>query len=358
MANDPKDELTNKYHLVANPGPRSDWLYDRYIGIGSGSLNGDYSFTLGYPANRLSDESFDGRELRIVPRRPAEVRILAKANPMRHTVILCTDRREIEPLEIAQPSSADQLFGAMRRYAVMIAERYGYTVSVVRPNLYSAYHEAVDPPKPKILLPECARCGKPVYAGDQISANEQSHSGCVPAPVPVEPDFEVNMMEALVGWKAWKIRKVSIAGINLGMLLYSQHDVNTPWYPDKAYEAKCQSGRGCTAVPAEKDSCGIYAAGKVESVLSYGTIVGEVSGWGRYVRGEDGWRAQYAYPKAFHLIPGQEDLIDALKVYHVPIYVQQPLRIYDPAEEGYDGNRETETNGDSGTAEESDSGQA
>jgi hypothetical protein len=303
-------------------------------------------------------EHFDGRELLIVPRKPLEVQIRVREDPVSHVVTFYTSRPEIPELKVANPMSSDHLFGMMRRYATEIAETFGYAVSVVRPNLFSAYHAAVDPPKPKILLPECARCGKPVYAGDQISVNEQSHLACVPAPVLPEPDFEVNMMEALVGWKSWKIRKVSIAGVNLGMLLYSQRSPKAPWYPDKAYEAKCESGRGCSKVPAENDCCGIYAADKPETAHSYGDVLGEVSGWGRYVRGEDGWRAEFAYPKAFHLKVGQEDLIDDLRKYHVPIFVQQPLRIYNPAEEGYDGNWQEEADGDSGADQESNPGQA
>lgn len=65
-------------------------------------------------------------------------------------------------------------------------------------------------------------------------------------------------------------------------------------------------------------------------------ILGEVFGWGRYVRGGIGWRSQFAYPKSFYLKSSQVNLIDHLRPYHVPIYVEQPVLIYNPEEDGYE----------------------
>jgi hypothetical protein len=53
------------------------------------------------------------------------------------------------------------------------------------------------------------------------------------------------------------------------------------------------------------------------------------------------------------------DYIEPLKKYGVPIFMNQPFRVYDPAEDGYEGesdeHRGTEEDGDCGTDEESDS---
>jgi hypothetical protein len=77
-------------------------------------------------------------------------------------------------------------------------------------------------------------------------------------------------------------------------------------------------------------------------------VLGEVYGWGRYIRGDEGWRSQYQYPKAFHLpVDAAPEMLEGLKKYHVPIYVEQPQLLYNPAEEGYeDADRDDETNRD------------
>jgi hypothetical protein len=161
-----------------------------------------------------------------------------------------------------------------------------------------------------------------------------------------EVDFEVNMMEALQGWKSWHFDS-GILKSNSGYFL---------WRPDVPAEAKCESG--CTKVPAEHHSCGIYGADSRQLAEEYGQVLGRVHGWGRYVRNTGGWKAQFAYPRCFYLRGDQMDLVDKLKQYHVPIYVQQPIQMYDPAEEGYDGYWNAEENGSSGASEIPSPGEA
>lgn len=81
--------------------------------------------------------------------------------------------------------------------------------------------------------------------------------------------------------------------------------------------------------------------------------MGEVYGWGRYVRGEDGWRSQFSYPKAFHLRKDQSHRVDMLKQYKVPIYLDTPLNVYDPQEEGYE-SRDHQASRSVGTHQEPD----
>lgn len=167
----------------------------------------------------------------------------------------------------------------------------------------------------------------------------------------VESPFETNMMEALVGWKAWTVWK--------GQLKSSQKS-ETIWKPDTALVAKCVYG-GKHEAPIEHCHCGIYGADDRDGTDSYvqddDDVVGQVSGWGRYVRGEVGWRAQFAYPKNFYLKSNQIQLIDTLRTFHVPIYIEQPTLIYNPEEDGYEYGHD-ETNGNSGAAESSASDQA
>jgi len=148
--------------------------------------------------------------------------------------------------------------------------------------------------------------------------------------------FEMNMVEALEGWKTWGMGQTKEFLTTRGVA----------WLPDQALEAKCDAS--CGEVPRTDHTCGIYASDNRQGAIGYGQVLGQVYGWGRYVRGDSGWKAQYAYPKCFYLIAEQVELIEPLKKYHVPIYIQQPMKIYNPAEEGYDGYWTAEENGDSG----------
>lgn len=150
-----------------------------------------------------------------------------------------------------------------------------------------------------------------------------------PKPVPEEVPFEMNMMEALIGWKAWSVENGK---------LYSAQQAEIAWPADAPLVAKCENG--CTEPPCEHHTCGIYAGGNREEAQNYADekneLIGLVYGWGRYVRGGDGWRAQFAYPKCFYLKQHQAELIEPLKAYHVPIYVEQPVLMYNPEEDGYE----------------------
>jgi hypothetical protein len=59
--------------------------------------------------------------------------------------------------------------------------------------------------------------------------------------------------------------------------------------------------------PHIKCSCGIYASKSLEHLRECGYersgIHGQVSLWGTVVEHQYGWRAQYAYPKSFFLLP-------------------------------------------------------
>jgi hypothetical protein len=159
---------------------------------------------------------------------------------------------------------------------------------------------------------------------------------------PLEADFEVNMMECLVGWKGWNLNLKDPDG-----WIFSPSYAGK-WKPEEAFTATCTTG--CKLVPREHHTCGIYATDKPQGVHGYGKVKGMVYGWGRYVRGGEGWRSQFAYPKSFHLTEDQVEFIEPLKKYHVPIYINQPVNIYNPEEDGYE-HWNAEANGNSGAAE-------
>ena len=165
------------------------------------------------------------------------------------------------------------------------------------------------------------------------------------------PPFEVNMMEALVGWKSWFF--------DGGMLTSAQ---NCKWKPLEQMEAMCPGHTQlyggaplkCRHIPAEHHTCGFYAVNHPSQVMDDDEVVGQVYGWGRYVRGDNGWRAQFAYPKSFHLKAEQSDLVEPLRAYGVPIYLEQPMQVYFPEEDGY-GHGQDNENGNLGAAQGSGS---
>lgn len=158
----------------------------------------------------------------------------------------------------------------------------------------------------------------------------------IPAPpVPVLPPriksepFETNLMEPLVGWRVWKIAHGRLT---------SMYQHVEPWPPDEPYRAKCFERR-CVESPTRNHTCGLYAKNdfrQVREFLHDGEACGVVLGWGRYVRGVDGWRSEFAYPARILIARDSLRDLEKLKDYHVPLYVMEPMRLYDPAEDGYE----------------------
>jgi len=196
-------------------------------------------------------------------------------------------------------------------------------------------------------------------------------------PQPLKPDsapFELNMMEALVGWRAWKLdlEKKALRSQNTFFGDDEKHLLR-PGTPMTAYCGRSRRYAGPSVadpagvmlreehpVPAEFCTCGIYAKDTLEEVIDdkYEGIYGQVYGWGRYVRGDQGWRAQYMYPKRFYLTRNyareiSPETIDFLKTYRVPIFVEQPCLFYNPEEDGYE-YRDNEENWNFGADPEPD----
>lgn len=179
-----------------------------------------------------------------------------------------------------------------------------------------------------------------------FSSNDPS---CVP---PKEEVFELNMVTPLAGWRMWSLHAGLLSSLNEPYL----------WQPLQAMKAECspcytgleRKGHEHGVAVYENCSCGIYATDeKATAEDQDGTVLGEIWGWGRYVRGNRGWRAEFAYPKSFCLASHQSDLVSVLKKYKVPIFVQQPIQVYSPAEDGYDEYRRDNPNWHSGADEDS-----
>lgn len=78
--------------------------------------------------------------------------------------------------------------------------------------------------------------------------------------------------------------------------------------------------------PAPDCRCGIYACDTYETLRQYflfglPMVYGTVKLWGRVVKHERGWRAQYAYPA--ELIVRDERHLEACEMYGVPVVVER-----------------------------------
>ena len=146
------------------------------------------------------------------------------------------------------------------------------------------------------------------------------------------PDY----ISAIVGYRVWQWTADGLQSLN-----------GEPWFPNRPLVARCRSlplgtiaGRDDPAhnanpAPRENCTCGVYAAKSLEHLRGtrywqYG-IHGEVSLWGTVVEHEQGWRAQFAYPRSL-FVPHDKFLtfattlsgLKGLIAYRADIFVADP----------------------------------
>lgn len=182
-------------------------------------------------------------------------------------------------------------------------------------------------------------------------ANVTSASAPVEKKEVPQDEFEVNLVEPLTGWRAWWLDD------NDMLRSLNQTDFCWPW--EKRAEAECEH-YSKHIPPVEACTCGFYAVDSKFQLREHGyvgqngLVVGLIYGWGRYVRGDKGFRCQYAYPRCFYLDDATSSFVNKLTRYRVPIYFSQPMQVYSPSEHGYEhGYWENETDGDFRTGERS-----
>jgi hypothetical protein len=116
------------------------------------------------------------------------------------------------------------------------------------------------------------------------------------------PDY----ISPIVGYRVWQWVATGLKSLN-----------GEPWSPGKPLAAACRAsnrrttlGRAETAhdandAPREKCTCGVYASKSLEHLHTTGYerygICGGVNLWGTVVEHEQGFRAQFAYPKNLYL---------------------------------------------------------
>lgn len=117
------------------------------------------------------------------------------------------------------------------------------------------------------------------------------------------PDY----ISPIIGWRVWQWEGAGLRSLN-----------GEPWQTSEPLRAGCRVShigiRGVRAraaatphdAPEFKCTCGIYASKSLPHLRNllpeeYGGIYGKVSLWGSVVEHEDGFRAEFAYPKVLYL---------------------------------------------------------
>lgn len=122
-------------------------------------------------------------------------------------------------------------------------------------------------------------------------------------------------IEPIIAWRAWTPSGKQLKAIGQGVA----------WPAKKPMKAKCVS-RGGHKAPDMSCECGIWAFRDLDTLLpaadSYATrdlIVGSVYLWGRVIECENGFRAEYAYPKELWCMKPEHEELGL--VYNVPVRV-------------------------------------
>lgn len=192
-------------------------------------------------------------------------------------------------------------------------EEWEYMQRNYRPGMYPA-------PDPMWLMPppqqmryigadfalDKAAPPKPQFDLKKVAALKQAAPRKALAPVP-------DMVAPIVAWRAWKVSGKNLQALGKSVI----------WEPKKIIEAACDAV-GHKDAPVKDCQCGIWAFKSDDNLIkavtagSYKmTVMGQVSLWGRVIETENGFRAQFAYPKELWLL--DETLEHLGYTYNVPI---------------------------------------
>lgn len=134
-------------------------------------------------------------------------------------------------------------------------------------------------------------------------------------------------IEPVIAWRTWRY-----AGGHLQSLIRA-----CEWQHRERLEAGCRPIQNMYAPwippsppadhksPQETCKCGIYALKTLDNTPAYilgssyhTRVTGEVYLWGKIIEGEEGYRAQYAYPKQL-VAPNEELAAQLADAYGVPV---------------------------------------
>jgi hypothetical protein len=124
--------------------------------------------------------------------------------------------------------------------------------------------------------------------------------------------------EAIVGWRSWYVTDGRLSSLTF----------DHKWPVGKELVARCNETKH--RPPYQRCGCGVYALKSLEILRrsSYfnGECFGQVALWGKVIEGEDGYRAEFAYPKALYVSYLNYRLVEPLSVYGVPVRVLNPYK--------------------------------
>lgn len=115
----------------------------------------------------------------------------------------------------------------------------------------------------------------------------------------------------ITAWRGWKLQDMKLAALGSTGI----------WEPKKIMVAVCNNG-GQHHAPLASCNCGMWAFKTLEYLISAlepytVSVFGQVSLWGRIVETENGFRAQFAYPKELWLL---DNALEELGyIYGVPV---------------------------------------
>ena len=127
------------------------------------------------------------------------------------------------------------------------------------------------------------------------------------------PDYTAT----ITGWRGWCIQNGKLSALGMTGI----------WEPKKINIAQCNAGGGIGGAheaPFDNCRCGFWAFKTLpileQALKSYEgsvKVVGMVEMWGRVIECQNGWRAQYAYPKELWLLGRDHDYLSW--TYGVPV---------------------------------------
>jgi hypothetical protein len=133
--------------------------------------------------------------------------------------------------------------------------------------------------------------------------------------------------EPIVGTRIWNITWFRYRDGRTEPRLTS-YSAGHIWSPRQRQVAFCTRGHAHES-PWPDCECGLWAMRKHGPLPVSGSVIGEVYLWGRVIEFEDGYRAQYAYPKslriqAAHVHNDEKVVTELYRLYGVSVSYPEP----------------------------------
>jgi hypothetical protein len=124
-----------------------------------------------------------------------------------------------------------------------------------------------------------------------------------------DEDFQApDLIGTVEGWRAWNVLREPPAFGTTPKL--ESATFKYWWTPRVKARATCE--RSPEHVPGETCTCGFYAAKTLPHLRAMGyqaydeeakriCVVGRLAMWGKVIEGDQGWRAEYAYPHTIYV---------------------------------------------------------